>query len=149
MQYNLRACNFEHGSKQLTDKRVPTGSYTRLLNIGLIASFATVDDLWLSRPNMSNFHEALSSSSSLLLYYNLCLLRYWKFIYMWLEMARNPISRSSGSLENSGPVSFLYITKQIYSPSLEVFNLGSSYTHFIVFNSQSLEVLNAHTHSPI
>ena len=64
------------------------------------------------------------------------------------------------SKQNCGPISFIqYITKQIYSQSLELPIFQSSqtlklsprsrYTLFIVFNLQSLEVLIVHTRLPI
>ena len=63
------------------------------------------------------------------------------------DLSKFSISRSKAAV----PFFFLYITKQIYSRSLELpisrssqsleLSPGSHYTHFIVFHSQSLEVL--------
>ena len=162
MQCNLRACNSENGSKPFRRYSLKTSVFLLvhililLLNIGLIASFATVDGFRLSSSHISTFPDARSSSSSLLLYYNLCLLRYWTCIYRWLSMARTPmIPRNSWSLEVK--LQFRFISRYNWANILPIsrssqpleLSPGSHYTHFIVFLSQSLEVLIAHTRSPI
>jgi hypothetical protein len=66
--------------------------------------------------------------------------------YRWLSITRTSISRSSRSLEVKSPSRFFpYITKQIYSPSLELSisrsDFGSPEINVTVFHSWSLEVI--------
>ena len=75
----------------------------------------------------------------------------------WLEL--RSLAVLDLSKYNCGPISFLYITKKIYSWSLELpisrssqslkLSHRSRYRHFIVFHSQSHQVLIAYTRSPI